>query len=140
MMDKPGIKSETRALAERLVAFEAAYQTAAGANCPAECRVCEKLRLPLVTLTGSAGFNSLLSRALTLASRDTPALRTVLIKPDGSLEGMAGETALAHTALVAQLLNLLFTFIGESLTMRLLHDIWPTLPELGLNSLEMESK
>ena len=51
-----------------------------------------------------------------------------------------GEAAQAHPILVGYLLSLLITFIGETLTMRLLHDIWPDLPGLDLNSLGKESK
>lgn len=140
MMSQTGIKSETRELAEQLVAFEARSQNVSTADRLATCRVCEKLRRPLVTLTGTAGFSSLLSRALTLAKREAPALSAVQVKPDGSLEGLEGEAAQAHPILVGYLLSLLITFIGETLTMRLLHDIWPDLPELGLNSLGKESK
>lgn len=32
----------------------------------------------------------------------------------------------AGKVLVAQLLGLLFTFVGETLTLRLIHDIWPS--------------
>lgn len=131
MMSQTGIKSETRELAEQLVAFEARSQNVSTADRLAPCRVCEKLRRPLVTLTGTAGFSSLLSRALTLAKREAPALSAVQVKPDGSLEGLEGEAAQAHPILVGYLLSLLITFIGETLTMRLLHDVWPDLPELG---------
>ena len=140
MMSQSGVKSETRELAEQLVALEAGSQSVFTADRLATCRVCEKLRRPLVTLAGTAGFSSLLSRALTLAKRESPALSAVQVKPDGSLEGLDGEAALAHPILVGYLLSLLVTFIGETLTMRLLHDIWPDLPGLGLNSLGKESK
>jgi hypothetical protein len=140
MMSQTAIRSETRELAEQLVALEARSQSVSTADRLATCRVCEKLRRPLVTLTGTAGFSSLLSRALTLAKRDSPALIAVQVKPDGSLEGLEGEAAQAHPILVGYLLSLLITFIGETLTMRLLHDIWPGLPGLDLNSLGKESK
>ena len=35
-------------------------------------RVCEKLRQSLSTLAGAAGYRSLISRALTLAKKETP--------------------------------------------------------------------
>ena len=139
-MSQPGIKSETRALAERLVALEAGSKSVSTADRLATCRVCEKLRRPLVTLTGTAGFSSLLARALTLAKREAPELSAVQVKPDGSLEGLEGEAAQAHAVLVGYLLGLLITFIGETLTMRLLQDVWPDLPGPDLNSLGKESK
>ena len=124
-----------RDLAERLVAFEAAETTISPADSVATCRVCEKLRRPLSALTGAAGFSSLLARALTLAKRECPALGAVGVNPDGSLDGLVGEAARASSVLVAHLLDLLATFIGETLTMRLLHDVWPDLPGPDPNSL-----
>lgn len=132
-MSRSHIRPETRELAQRLVAHEASSQSVSKVDRLATCRVCEKLRRPLVTLTGTAGFSSLLSRALTLAQRESPALSAVQVKPDGSLEGLEGEAAQAHPILVGYLLSLLITFIGETLTMRLLHDIWPDLPGIDLN-------
>jgi hypothetical protein len=140
MVSKTSIGSDTRALAEQLIALEARSLSVSAAETVATCRVCEKLRHPLVTLTGVAGFSSLLSRALTLAKREAPALSGVEVKPDGSLEGMAGEGTEAESILVGCLLSLLFTFIGEILTMRLLHDVWPDLHGPDLNSLGKESK
>jgi hypothetical protein len=119
------ISPETRALAERLVAFEAAVQQTADDDAMATCRVCEKLRDPLITLTGTAGYCSLLSRALTLAKREAAVLHAVEVQPDGSLNGLKGEAAKSHPIVVAHLLGLLVTFIGEDLTMRLVDDIWP---------------
>ena len=133
-MSQAGIHPETRRLAEQLVALEADSLRVAAADNLATCRVCEKLRRPLVTLTGTAGFSSLLTRALTLAQRDTPSLLCVQVKSDGSLEGLIGEAASANSVLVGHLLSLLITFIGETLTMQLLLDIWPDYPGPGLNS------
>lgn len=139
-MSQAASKSETRALAEQLVAYEAAFGSVYAADSLATCRVCEKLRRPLVTLTGTAGFSSLLARALTLAKRESSALNAVQVNPDGSLENLNGEAALVHPILVGHLLALLITFIGEALTVQLLLDVWPDLPGLGLNPLGKESK
>ena len=139
-MSQSSLKSETRELAEQLVALEDRSSNISKTDQRATCRVCEKLRRPLVALTGTAGFSSLLTRALTLAKRDTPAFAGVNVKPDGSLEGLEGEAALAHPILVGYLLSLLITFIGETLTMRLLHDVWPNLAELDPSSLGKESE
>ena len=133
-MNPTAVSSETRELAERLVTVEAAAENQSTNDAHARCRVCEKLRRPLITLTGTAGYSSLLLRALTLAKREALALNEVQVKPDGSLEGLDGEAVLAHPILVAYLLSLLITFIGEALTMRLLHDIWPDLPNSDLTS------
>jgi len=122
------ISPETRQLADLLVALEASAKQTSDDDHYATCRVCEKLRHPLVTLTGTAGYGSLLSRALTLAKRETPRLSEVGVRSDGSLDGLKGEAAQAHPVLVAYLLGLLFTFIGKDLTMRLVRDIWPDFP------------
>ena len=133
-MNRTGVSSETRELAERLVAFEAAAEGVAGDDALATCRVCEKLRRPLVVLTGTAGFSSLFSRALTLAKHEAPMLSVVQVKGDGSLDGFEGDIIDANTVLIAYLLNLLITFIGEPLTMRLLHDVWPQLSGADFSS------
>jgi hypothetical protein len=107
---------ESRHLAQRLLTYEAV----AGENSePAESaafRVCAKLRRPLITLAGVAGFRSLLSRALTLARAEAPSLSAVQVAADGSLKGLDE---------LAQLIGLLLTFIGDGLTLRLVQDVWP---------------
>jgi hypothetical protein len=120
-------------LAQRLLTYEAF----AGKNSePAESavfRVCAKLRQPLITLAGVAGFRSLLSRALTLARAEAPSLSSVQVEADGSLKGLdelepqtGKEQARDGGAiLIAQLVGLLLTFIGEGLTLRLVQDVWP---------------
>ncbi len=121
-----------RDLARRLIALGAAREEpmVAGGNGPE--RACEVLRMPLAKLVGVAGFRSLMSRALTLAKAEVPSLGAVRVRPDGSLEGLNGigrpEDAEAGTVVMAQLLSLLVTFIGEPLTMRLVHDAWPEEP------------
>jgi hypothetical protein len=124
---------KSRHLAQRLLTYEAV----AGENSePAESaafRVCAKLRRPLITLAGVAGFRSLLSRALTLARAEAPSLSMVQVAADGSLKGLDElgpqidkEQARDEGAiLIAQLLGLLVTFIGEGLTLHLVQDVWP---------------
>ena len=133
-MSISSISSGTRQVAQQLVAFEAATKKTPDDVAHATCRVCEKLRIPLVTLTGTAGHRALLSRALTLAKREAPALSDVEILSDGSLSGLKGDAAQAHPVLVAYLLGLLVTFIGLDLTMRLVHDIWPDFPDSNTTS------
>ena len=96
------------------------------------------MRGPLSKLVGSAGFHSLLSRALTLAETGAPCLHALQIEPDGSLGGMQEIEAKTdprivangEIVLVAQLLALLVTFIGPALTLQVLRDIWPTMDNL----------
>ena len=115
----------TRDLADHLVVIESASGDIADFDILATCRICEKLRRPLVAVTGTAGYASLLSRSLTLAKRQAPALASVQVKPDGTLDGLVADAAEEHPILVGCLLGLLMTFIGEALTMRVLNDIWP---------------
>ena len=119
----------TRELAQRLLACEAVESSASVADLQAMSRVCDKLRRSFTTLVGAAGFRSLLARALTLAKRESPFLAAWEVRPDGSLEGLNGETEHSEVVLIAHLLGLMITFIGESLTLRLLHDIWMNLPD-----------
>jgi hypothetical protein len=130
----------TRELAQRLLAYEAVEAAMAKADTQAVCRVCDKLRRPLTTLAGAAGFRSLLTRALTLAKRETPLLGAWEVNSDGSLQGLNGEAAQSGAVLIAQLIGLMITFIGESLTLRLLHDVWPDLPNSEVKFERIESK
>jgi hypothetical protein len=129
-MDKPS--PTVRALAQRLLAVEAASQQAADAHMHEADRVIAKLRISLTRFAGPEGFASLLRRALTLAGTEIPALRTVKLNSDGSLEGFEAiaidskanrpDVAIAITA---HLLALLITFIGHPLTLRLVREAWP---------------
>ena len=124
---------KSRHLAQRLLTYEAF----AGENSePAESaafRVCAKLRQPLITFAGVAGFRSLVSRALTLARAEAPNLSVVKVAADGSLKGLDELASQASkeqardggVILIAQLIGLLLTFIGEGLTLRLVQDVWP---------------
>ena len=118
---------ESRHLAQRLLTYEAV----AGKNSePAESaafRVCERLRRPLITLAGVAGFRSLLSRALTLARAEAPSLNAVQVAADGSLQGLeelrsqvdADQAREAGIILITQLLGLLVRVVGEATTLQL---------------------
>ena len=124
-----------REFAERLVAFEMQGGKAIRLQSPAAFEVCEKLRPHLATLMGKAGFCALLSRALALAASEAPALRRVRVNADGSLGGREDpdtpmdlqKVAEGRVVLLAQLLGLLEAFIGRSLTLRMLRDVWPKL-------------
>jgi hypothetical protein len=124
-----------RDFAKRLIALEEKMHKASKARPLAGFYVCEKLRPPLATLMGNAGFHSLLSRALLLAQGEVAWLRAVHVNADGSLDEMAEldrqldsqQIAEGRVVLLAQLLGLLVAFIGEDLTMRLAREIWPNL-------------
>jgi len=118
---------QTRDLALRLLDHENAVGKTSEPTEFAAFGVCERLRQPLITLAGVAGFRSLLSRALTLARAEAPSLNAVQVAPDGSLEGLdglrpqldadgAGE---AGIILITQLLGLLVRVVGEAMTLQL---------------------
>jgi hypothetical protein len=122
-----------RQVAQRLLALEAAAGNTADAHASPTFRVCEKLRQSLSRFMGVAGFRSLLSRALALASDEVRWLKAVHVTADGSLEGLGelagqlsqNEIAQGGALLIAQLIGLLLTFIGEALTVRLVQEAWP---------------
>ena len=68
---------QTRDLAKRLIALEQKGHKSSEARTLVAIHVLEKLRPPLATLMGNAGYRALLSRALELANapRRFPSLR-----------------------------------------------------------------
>lgn len=86
------------------------------------------------SLIGNEGFKALIARALYLSTREHPLLSTLEIRADSQLtikhtevavrsQGALAVTA-AATALLGNIVTLLFNFIGEDLTMRLLQRTW----------------
>ena len=90
---------------------------------------------------GVDGFRLPLSRALALANDEVRWLKAVHVTADGSLEGLGeieaqlsqDEIAQGEVLLIAQLLGLLLTFIGEALTSRLVQEAWPELSSSDLD-------
>ncbi len=128
MMDMPS--ASMRDLAQRMLAVEAASQSATDAHANEAVRVCEKLQVSLTRFAGADGFTSLLRRALALARAEVPALQRIEVKPDCSiLEALAADSSNGATdaavAIIAHLLGLLVTFIGAPLTVRLVGEAWP---------------
>ena len=111
-------------LARRLVALETARHSSSDLSIEGAVRVCDKLRISITRYTGNGGYASLLSRSIALAKVKAPSLGKVEIQPDGSLRyptdvdpALTAENA--GMVLVATLLGLLNTLIGEELTMTL---------------------
>ena len=125
---------QMRNFAKRLIAHEASGNKSA-TNTRAAFHVSERLRPHLAILMGTAGFGALVSRAHALANVEAPWLRAVKVKSDGSLEGLneletqvdPEKIAEGRVVLLAQLLGLLVVFIGENLTLRIVHEVWPKL-------------
>jgi hypothetical protein len=123
------------ALAQRLIALESAGEPSA-MQFAAAVRTCDRLRVTLARLVGADGFCSLMSRALALAKREVPSLEAARVLPDGSLVGLDGvrRDADAGVIVVARLLGLLVTFIGESLTLGIVRDAWPDQLAAGIDA------
>ncbi len=124
---------ESRYLAQRLLTYEAVAGKSSETTDSAALRVVAKLRQALITITGVAAFRLLLSRALTLARAEAPSLSAVQVAADGSLQGLdkmepqidKDQAREGGAILIAQLIELLLTFIGEGLTLRMVQDVWP---------------
>jgi len=123
--------NKTRDLARSLVAREADEGTASLHTEPATVRVYERLRRQLGAPVGVDGFRALASRALALAKSQSPRLSAVQLTANGGLRGLgevesqtdADEDGEAGINLIAQLLGLFLTFLGEATTLRLIEDL-----------------
>ena len=120
-----------RIYAQRLIDYETSQNASFKSESTAAFVVMEKLSPHFGALMGAAGFCALLSRALVLANAEVAWLRGLHVKADGSfeelneLEAQANpeEIAAGGVILLARLLGLLVTFIGEDLTLLLLSNI-----------------
>ena len=139
------LSPSSRNLARRLLAVEAASQSADERRVHEVVRVFEKLQVSLTRVVGADGYRALLRRALALARAEAAALQGIRVTADGSIEVLeevgddadnsgVGVDSLA-IALTAHLLGLLVTFIGESLMRRIVRAAWPetSLDEVRLN-------
>jgi hypothetical protein len=123
-------------LAELLIAEEAKAQKRHSAKATS-FEVSARLRPQLVALMGTAGYRAVVSRALTLATDEVKWLHHVRVALDGTIEGLEdvaaqlppGHAARGRLTLLAHLLELLVSFIGEGLTFRLLQELYPHLSE-----------
>jgi hypothetical protein len=122
---------KTRDLARGLVASEAGTGTTSLQTQPATVRVYERLRRQLGAPVGVDGFQALASRALALAKSESPRLSAVQVTANGDLHGLIevesqpdkDENGEAGIILIAQLLGLFLTFLGEATTLRLIEDL-----------------
>jgi hypothetical protein len=122
---------KTRDLARSLVAGEADASATSLQTEPATVRVYERLRRQLGAPVGVDGFQALAARALSLAKSESPRLSSVQLTANGGLSGLgavefhteADEDGEAGIILIAQLLGLFLTFLGEATTLRLIEDL-----------------
>lgn len=104
-------------------------------------RAFEGLRRRLGKVVGGEGFRAMLARSLVLAKREFPWLESTQMSPNGTLVGLSAvsreheidEMEAGGISLLAHLLTLLVTLIGEELTGRLLCDVWPDVPFFSSN-------
>jgi hypothetical protein len=122
---------KTRNLARNLVTCEANASTTSLQTEPASLRVYDRLRRQLGAPVGVGGFQVLASRALALAKSEYPRLGAVQVTANGDLRGLSeiesqtdtDEAAEGGIILIAQLLGLFLTFLGETTTLRLIEDL-----------------
>jgi hypothetical protein len=129
-----------RELAGWLLTQEMGNAADAQALTAAAERVCKKLCQRLTRVVTAAGCQMLLARAVVLARTEFPFLNGVRASTttEACLNGLQAsvmdvELSTARealTAVLASLVGLLATFIGEDLSMRLLHETWPDAPTL----------
>ncbi|HMH13482.1 MAG TPA: hypothetical protein VK578_10265 [Edaphobacter sp.] len=119
-------------MARSLVACEADLSTTSSLHTePAALRVYERLRRQLGAPVGVEGFQALASRALALAKSESPRLSTVQLTANGGLRGLGEVASQTNTdedgevgiILIAQLLGLFLTLLGEATTLRLIEDL-----------------
>jgi len=117
--------------ARKLIASEVDADPSSAQTELAALRVYEKLRRQLCAPVGVDGFQALASRALSLAKSQSPRLSTVQVTANGGLRGLGevefqmetdvdGEVGII---LIAQLLGLFLTLLGEAATVRLIEGV-----------------
>jgi hypothetical protein len=122
---------KTRDLARSLVANEVDASATSLQTEPATVRVYERLRRQLGAPVGVDGFRALASRALALAKSESPLLSAVQITASGDLRGLGKDESQTDAdadreggiTLIAQLLGLFLTLLGETTTLRLVEDL-----------------
>jgi hypothetical protein len=117
--------------ARRLIASEVDADPPSAQRELATFRVYEKLRRQLCAPVGVDGFQALASRALSLAKSQAPRLSAVQVMANGSLRDLGEvefqmeteEDAEVGIILIAELLGLFLTLLGEAATVRLIEGI-----------------
>ena len=102
----------------------------------AATRLLEKLFFELTPLIGAGGVTALFARTVVIAKMDCRSIEALPSSAD-SLDAVRSrlrehfanvareEVAACATALCATFLSLMSRFVGEPLTMRLVHRAWP---------------
>jgi hypothetical protein len=126
---------DVRRVFRRILTREAGTGALASATAAAASRVCERFAHQLTALIGDAGVAAICARSLYLAQRQFPELASArpfdhgaapwaLLQSFLEQQEPAAATEVA-VAVLATASELLASFIGESLTTRLLREAWP---------------
>jgi hypothetical protein len=121
--------------ASKLIASEVDVDSTSAQTELATLRVYEKLRRQLCEPVGVSAFQALASRALSLTKSQFPGLSAVDVTTNGGLRGLGEVIASQNTdedievgiILIAEMLRLFLSLLGEAATMRLIEDIHPRL-------------
>jgi hypothetical protein len=116
--------------ARKLIASEVDANSTATQTELATLRVYEKLRQQFRAPVGVDAFQALASRALSLTKSQFPRLNAVNVTANGGLHGLGqveaplplGEDGEVGITLIAQMLRLFLTLLGEAATVRLIED------------------
>jgi hypothetical protein len=116
--------------ARKLIASEVDADSTATQTELATLRVYEKLRQQFRAPVGVDAFQALASRALSLTKSQFPRLNAVNVTATGGLHGLGeveapltlGEDREVGVTLIAQMLRLFLTLLGEAATVRLIED------------------
>jgi len=127
--------SRMRHLAERIIKQEAGERELPSTEFQISGAVIQKLRPQLVDLMGNNGFHALVSRSLRLAKEEVPWLARASLNKEGILEGFEDshepaapeQISTGGSVMLASMLGLLSSFIGELLTMQIVLEVWPKL-------------
>ena len=139
----PEMPPAAQVLARRVLRHEAGGRAEPVALAEAAERADARLRERLASLIGQTGYTTLVARAVRLAQAEVPALEGVSVDAlatgaEGGLRGVrefvrgvgdAGAAEAGLSAILAHVIGLLGTFIGEDLALRLIRDAWPELPD-----------
>ena len=121
-------------LAQWLLQQESAGRDEPAAAADAAALAWDKLSPRLANIFTIAGTHGIAKRAIYLAQRNFPLLRGV--EGEMGLNGLRGamaeidesEAAHAAAAVLANVIALSVTFIGEDLSLRAIRDVWPDAP------------
>lgn len=132
-------------LARRIFRHEAGAAPDAASAAVAVDYICLRFRDDLKSMFGSGGVSALLGRALTLARRDHPLLNGTAVanEPNACFAGLSTalaqgtdeEATAAGTFVVAHLLGLLASLVGEDLAVQPARMLWP---QVSFSATEIE--